>query len=248
MLVARRKRNLEKIAEELRSKTRVEIIAMDVSDADACANIYKKAEFEFGSVNVLVNNAGYHERGSVESVSVDDMAAMIDVNLKAPLCLSKLAIKYLKEAGGGAIINVGSLAGRTPVPGAATYSATKFGLRAFTYALGAELKDSNIKLAVVSPGTIMTSFITSNFDAVADVNFSQPIVTAEDVAQEIVNLVTSKKTETALPAISGVLTTVGNLFPWLWRLLFPLLSRKGRRVKRQLKAQMRQAEEEAGRG
>jgi short-subunit dehydrogenase len=90
----------------------------------------------------------------------------------------------------------------------------------------------------------MTSFITSNFDAVADINFSQPIVTAEDVAQEIVNLVTSKKTETALPAISGVLTTASNLFPWLWRLLFPLLSRKGRRVKRQLKAQMRQAEEE----
>lgn len=244
VLVARRKRNLEKIAEELRSKTRVEIIAMDVSDVDACANIYKKAEFEFGSVNVLVNNAGYHERGPVESVSVDDMGAMIDVNLKAPLCLSKLAIKYLKEAGGGAIINVGSLAGRTPVPGAATYSATKFGLRAFTYALGAELKGTNIKLAVVSPGTIMTSFITSNFDAVADINFSQPIVTAEDVAQEIVNLVTSKKTETALPAMSGVLTTASNLFPWLWRLLFPLLSRKGRRVKRKLKAQMRQAEEE----
>lgn len=244
VLVARRKRNLEKIAEELRSKTRVEIIAMDVSDVDACANIYKKAEFEFGSVNVLVNNAGYHERGPVESVSVDDMGAMIDVNLKAPLCLSKLAIKYLKEAGGGAIINVGSLAGRTPVPGAATYSATKFGLRAFTYALAAELKGTNIKLAVVSPGTIMTSFITSNFDAVADINFSQPIVTAEDVAQEIVNLVTSKKTETALPAMSGVLTTASNLFPWLWRLLFPLLSRKGRRVKRQLKAQMRQAEEE----
>jgi hypothetical protein len=244
VLVARRKRNLEKIAEELRSKTRVEIIAMDVSDVDACANIYKKAEFEFGSVNVLINNAGYHERGPVESISVDDMGAMIDVNLKAPLCLSKLAIRYLKEAGGGAIINVGSLAGRTPVPGAATYSATKFGLRAFTYALGAELKGTNIKLAVVSPGTIMTSFITSNFDAVADINFSQPIVTAEDVAQEIVNLVTSKKTETALPAISGVLTTASNLFPWLWRLLFPLLSRKGRRVKRQLKAQMRQAEEE----
>ena len=71
---------------------------------------------------------------------------------------------------------------------------------------------------------------------------------AEDVAQEIVNLVTSKKTETALPAISGVLATAANLFPWLWRLLFPLLSRKGRKVKRQLKAQMRQAEEEAGRG
>ncbi len=244
LLVARGKRKLERIAEELRDKTKVEIMAMDVADADACANIYKKAVFEFGSVDILVNNAGYHERGPVESIPASDLAAMIDVNLKAPILLSKLAIKYMKESGGGAIINVGSLAGRTPVPGAATYSATKFGLRAFTFALGEELRDSGIKLAVVSPGTIMTGFITSNFDAVADVNFSQPIVTVEEVAQEIVNLVTDNKRERALPASSGVLTTLSYVFPWLWRLLLPLLIRKGRRVKRKLKAQMRQAERE----
>lgn len=243
VLVARGKRKLERIAEELREKTRVEIIAMDVSDADACENIYKKANFEFGGVDILVNNAAYHERGPVESISANDLAAMIDVNLKAPILLSKLAVKYMKESGGGAIINVGSLAGRTPVPGAAIYSATKFGLRAFTFALGEEIKDSGIKLAVVSPGTIMTGFITDNFDAVADVNFSQPIVTVEEVAQEIVNLVSNKKRECALPAASGLLTTVSYVFPWLWRLLYPLLVRKGRRVKRQLKAQMREAEE-----
>jgi hypothetical protein len=244
LLVARGKRKLEKIAEELRDKTKVEIMAMDVADTDACANIYKKAIFEFGSVDILVNNAGYHERGPVESVPENDLAAMIDVNLKAPILLSKLAVKYMKESGGGAIINVGSLAGRTPVPGAATYSATKFGLRAFTFALGEELRDSGIKLAVVSPGTIMTGFITSNFDAVADVNFSQPIVTVEEVAQAIVNLVTDNKRERVLPASSGVLTTLSYVFPGLWRLLLPLLIRKGRRVKRKLKAQMRQAERE----
>jgi short-subunit dehydrogenase len=244
LLVARGKRKLERIAEELRDKTKVEIMAMDVADADACANIYKKAVFEFGSVDILVNNAGYHERGPVESIPANDLAAMIDVNLKAPILLSKLAIKYMKESGGGAIINVGSLAGRTPVPGAATYSATKFGLRAFTFALGEELRDSGIKLAVVSPGTIMTGFITSNFDAVADVNFSQPIVTVEEVAQAIVNLVTDNKRERVLPASSGVLTTLSYVFPGLWRLLLPLLIRKGRRVKRKLKAQMRQAERE----
>ena len=144
VLVARSKKNLERIAEELRSKTRVEIVAMDVSDTIACINLYKKAEFEFGSINILVNNAGYHERGPVETISADDLASMIDVNLKAPIILCRLAIKYLREAGGGAIINVASLAGRTPVPGAATYSASKFGLRAFTFALGEELKDSGI--------------------------------------------------------------------------------------------------------
>ena len=244
VLVARGKRKLEKIADELRSKTRVEIIAMDVSDADACANIYKKAKFEFGHVNVLINNAGYHERGSVESVKVDDLAAMIDVNLKAPICLSKLAIKYLKEAGGGAIINVASLAGRTPVPGAATYSATKFGLRAFTFALGEELRGTNIKLAAVSPGPIDTGFIMSNIDVVTDITFSQPLSTADEVAQEILNLVANKKRERSMPPISGLLTTVMYLFPRLGRMTMPLLIRRGRSVKRKLKAQMRQAQDQ----
>ncbi len=244
VLVARGKRKLEKIADELRSKTRVEIIAMDVSDADACANIYKKAEFEFGHVNVLVNNAGYHERGSVESVKVDDLAAMIDINLKAPICLCKLAIKYLKEAGGGAIINVASLAGRTPVPGAATYSATKFGLRAFTFALGEELRGTNIKLAAVSPGPIDTGFIMSNIDVVTDITFSQPLSTADEVAQEILNLVANKKRERSMPPISGLLTTLMYLFPRLSRMTMPLLIRRGRSVKRKLKAQMRQAREQ----
>ncbi len=246
VLVARSKRNLDRIAEELREKTRVEIVAMDVSDTDACVNLFKKAEFEFGDINILVNNAGYHERGPVESVSVEDLSAMIDVNLKAPIIMCKLAIKYLKQAGGGAIINVASLAGRTPVPRAATYSATKFGLRAFTFALGEELRGSDIKIAAVSPGPIDTGFIMSNIDDVTDITFSQPMSTADEVAQEILNLTANTKRERSMPPISGLLTTINYLFPWVGRLVLPLMIRKGRNVKRKLKAQMRQMEEEQG--
>ena len=247
VLVARSKRNLDRIAEELREKTRVEIVAMDVSDTDACINLFKKAEFEFGDINILVNNAGYHERGPVESVSVEDLSAMIDVNLKAPIIMCKLAIKYLKQAGGGAIINVATLAGRTPVPRAATYSATKFGLRAFTFALGEELRGSDIKIAAVSPGPIDTGFIMSNIDDVTDVTFSQPMSTADEVAREILNLTANTKRERSMPPISGLLTTTMYLFPWLGRLVLPLMIRKGRNVKRKLKARMRQMEEEQGR-
>lgn len=244
VLVARSKKKLERIAEELRSMTRVEIVAMDVSDSDACANLFRKADFEFGSIDILVNNAGYHRRGTVESVAAADLAAMIDVNLKAPIILSKLAIKYLKEAGGGAIINVASLAGRTPVPGAATYSASKFGLRAFTFALGTELRSSGIKLAAVSPGPIDTGFIMSHLDEVADITFSQPMSTAEEVAEEILKLVVNSKRERSMPPVSGLLTIMSYLFPWLFRYLQPLLIRRGRSVKRKLKAQLRQRQQE----
>jgi len=238
LLVARSKKNLDRIAEELRPATQVKTVAMDVSDVDACANLFKKAEFEFGSVHILVNNAGFHSRGPAENIAIEDLGKMIDVNLRAPIILSRLAIPYIRNSGGGAIINVGSLAGRTPVPGAATYCATKAGLRAFTMALGEELKRSQIKVAAVSPGPIDTGFIMSNIDNVTDLTFSQPISTADQVADEIMKLCANGKRERSMPPISGFLTTMTYLFPDIGRVMRPIFESRGRRVKRKLKAQM----------
>jgi len=240
MLVARNKRKLEAIAEELRARTRVEIFAMDVSDPEACVDVFRKAEFEFGRIDVLVNNAGFNKRGPAETVSAEDLGRMIEVNLKAPVMLTRIVLPYLREAGGGAIINVGSLAGRSPLPTQATYSASKAGLRTFTYALSEELRGSGIKIAIVSPGPIDTGFIMSDIDVVSDITFSQPISTADDVAQVVLDLCGNSRRETAMPALSGVLTTLNYLLPWFGRLIRPVLERKGARVKRGLKAQAKQ--------
>ncbi len=239
VLVARSKKNLDLMAEELRPLTKVITIPMDVNDAEACANLFKRAQFEFGGVHVLVNNAGYHRRGVVEAVPAEELGRIIDVNLRAPIVLSRLALPYLREAGSAAIINVASLAGRIPVAGAATYSASKFGLRAFTFALAEELAGSAIKLAAVSPGPIDTGFIMTNIDEVADVTFSQPLSTADEVAEVIIDLCCDAKRERSMPPVSGLLTTTGYLFPKFMKLLRPLMIKKGQRVKARLKAQMR---------
>ena len=244
MLVARNRKNLEAIAAELRDRSRVEIFPMDVSDADSCVDLFKKTQFEFGRIDVLVNNAGFHARGYVESVSAEDLGRTIDVNLKAPIMLTRLALPHIREAGGGAIVNVASLAGRTPVPGSAAYSASKFGLRAFTFSLAEEIRESGIKLAVVSPGPISTQFILADIDTTSDLTFSQPMSSAEEVAQAILDLCGNKQRELAMPAISGVLTTVSYLMPWLGRALRPALERKGSRVKKELKAKARAAASE----
>jgi len=241
MLVARGKKNLEVIAQELRDKTRVEIFAMDVSDADACVDVFKKAKFEFGRVDILINNAGYHARGAVRAVESVELAKMVDVNLRAPIVLSRIALPFLEEAGEGAIINVGSLAGRTPVPGAATYSSTKAGMRAFTLAFAEELRDSKIKVGLVSPGPIDTAFIMADMDKVSDITFSQPMSTAEEVAQAILDLCGNNIGEQSMPRISGYLTTLTYLFPWIGRIARPSLERKGQRVKKKLKAEARAA-------
>jgi len=245
MLVARNKKNLDLIAKELRAKTEVAVFAMDVSDAEACVDVFKKASFEFGRVDILVNNAGYHKRGLVEDVEDDDLGKIIDVNLKAPIMLSRIALPYLREAGEGAIINVGSLAGRAPIPGSAAYGASKAGLRSFTYALATELAGSNIKVAVISPGPIDTGFIMADLDATSDLTMSQPISTAEEVAQAVLDLCGNNIRELSMPRLSGVLTTMMYLFPGLSPMVKPMLERKGARVKARLKAERKRAQAEA---
>ena len=236
MLVARNKKNLENIAEELRDKTRVEIFAMDVSDAEACVNVFKKAEYEFGQIDILINNAGLHERGPVEDVAPNDLGKMIDVNLKAPIMLTRIALPYLRDAGAGAVVNVGSLAGRTPVPDSAGYGASKAGLRSFTYALAEELRGTDIKIAVVSPGPIDTGFIMADIDATTDLTFSQPLSTAEEVAQAILDICSNNQVEQTMHVSSRIMSTVAYLFPGVRRVLLPLMRRKGARVKAKLKA------------
>lgn len=244
MLVARGKKKLDAVAEELRDKTRVMVYAMDVADDDACATVLKKTEYEYGAIHVLVNNAGFHARGGFEDVNPEDLLQTIDVNLRAPILLTRLAIPYLREVDEAAVINVGSLAGRTPVPGSTAYCASKAGLRAFTYALAEEMTGSGIKFAVVSPGPIDTGFIMDDIDGVSDLTFSQPMSTAEDVAQVILDLCGNNRREQSMPAISGLLTTLTYLSPSLGRAVRPLLEKKGQRTKKALKAKARRKKRE----
>lgn len=238
VLVARGQDGLDRVADELRARTRVLTVAMDVADAEACADLFNQAMAAFGSVHFLINNAGFHQRGRVVDVDAAELGRMIDVNLRAPVVLSRLAIPHIRASGGGAIVNVASLAGRTPVAGAAAYSASKFGLRAFTFALGEELSASGIKLAAVSPGPVDTGFIMSNLDTVADITFSQPLSTAGEVAEVIMDLAVNDRRERSMPPASGLRTTMSYLFPGLGRLLQPVLKRRGHRVKQRLKAKL----------
>ena len=231
VLVARGEAALNTIADELRSQCEVLTVVMNVASNEDCLTLLEKAEAAFGAVHVIINNAGMHARGDLKTISPMDVAAMVDINMRAPLLLSCAAIPYLQRAGEGAIVNVGSLAGRAPLQGAATYSATKAGLRAFSYALADELRDSGISVGSVSPGPIDTGFIMDEIDAVEDIVFSQPMSTAEQVAAGILAVATGQEIEVVLPAASAKLTHISYLFPKLRRRLRPKLYEQGRKNK-----------------
>jgi short-subunit dehydrogenase len=231
VLVARGRAGLNAIAKELRQQTEVLTMAMDVADTGQCLKLLNKAEAKFGSVDVLINNAGMHCRGDLSTVDPRKVAAMVDVNLRAPMVLSCAAIPFLHRAGSGAIVMVGSLAGRAPLQGAVTYSGTKAGLRAFAYGLADELRDANINVGVVSPGPIDTGFIMDEIDQVEDIVFSQPMSSATAVAEAVLDIATGKQIEISMPAFSGKLTTLSYLFPSLRRGLRSKLYEMGRKNK-----------------
>ncbi len=231
VLVARGQQGLDIIEKELSAQTKVVTVAMDVSNVEQCLALLVKAEEEFGTVDVLVNNAGMHSRGDLETVDPADVGAMVDINIRAPLVLSCAAIPYLRRSGGGGIVMVGSLAGMAPLQGAATYSGTKAGLRAFAYALADEMRGTGIHVGVVSPGPIDTGFIMDEIDKVEDIVFSQPMSSPGDVADAVLSLAVGDKLEIPMPAASGKLTNLGYLFPKLRRYLRPKLYAKGRKNK-----------------
>ncbi len=228
VLVARRRVPLDDAAAGLERALCVEA---DVSDAGALQRCLDATVERFGGLDGVVNNAGAHFRGALEKRDPVEVATMVDVNLRAPIVLTRLALPLLRARGAGFVVNVASLAGKVPLDGAATYSATKFGLRAFTYAMAEELRGTGITVSAVSPGPIDTGFIMDELDEVEDIVFSQAICSADDVAAMVLACARDGRVEREFPVGGAKLATLGYLAPGLRRAIKPMLVAKGRRVK-----------------
>lgn len=236
VLVARGLAALQALESDLVQYPNAQVLTLtaDIADLQACQTLVEQTLAKFGQINVLINNAGLHHRGAFAERTPEQIAAMIDLNLRSPLYLSSLVLPHMHAPTAGcsnAIVMVGSLAGRTPLQGAATYSSTKSGLRAFTYALHDELKESSVNVAVVSPGPIDTSFIMDEIDEVEDIVYSQPMSTPEQVADAVIKLSQSQDAEITMPWFSGKLATLGYLSPRFRQAIRGLLYKIGRKNK-----------------
>jgi short-subunit dehydrogenase len=231
-LAARSGAPLQALAAELeRGGSRALAVPTDVGHPQAAARLLAHVAERFGGIDVLVNNAGANKRGPIERYTPEELATVVQVNLTAPIMLTRLVLPYLRTRGRGAIVNVASIAGRIPVPHEAVYSATKFGLRAFTFAMQEELAGSGITISAVSPGPVDTGFIMENLEEVPDVVFAQPMSSAADVAKCIVDCAADGEVERVIPQMTGYLATAGYLFPALRSVMFPLMERRGKQAK-----------------
>lgn len=160
VLVARREDRLNELAEDLKSKHGVEVYVLpkDLTQKSAPDEIYNQLENENIQIDVVVNNAGFGNKGHIADLDLNLQLDMIQVNLVALTHLTRLFIPGILERGHGGILNVGSLAGFQPGPNLAVYFATKAYVLSFTEALAEEISNPNIKISCLAPGPVKTEF------------------------------------------------------------------------------------------
>jgi NAD(P)-dependent dehydrogenase (short-subunit alcohol dehydrogenase family) len=131
----------------------------DVRRESDVNDVLKECERVFGGLDILVNNAGIGINGkTVEEMSPDEFRRTLETNLFGVFYACHFAVPMLKRRGGGYIINISSLAGQNPHPRMAAYNASKFGLNGFSEALMQEVRQDNIKVSYICPGSVNTAF------------------------------------------------------------------------------------------
>ncbi|WAL58727.1 SDR family NAD(P)-dependent oxidoreductase [Thermocoleostomius sinensis] len=173
ILTARSQDKLETLATRCRQAgAEVLVVVADLTQSEQVSTLTQTALDRFGRVDVLVNNAGYGQMGPIELISDAAVQQQFKVNLLAPIALIRSLIPVMRSQGGGRIINISSIAGRTAFPLGGLYSASKFALEGLSDALRMELEPFNISVSVIEPGPVRTDFFgvarTSVEQAVSD--------------------------------------------------------------------------------
>jgi short-subunit dehydrogenase len=137
-------------------------LAVDLGNINAIQHSIEETMSRFGTIDVLVNNAGYGMAGTLEETPEQDIRKIFDVNVLALLDVTKTVLPIMRQQRSGYIINMGSVAGFVGAPGWSVYSATKAAVAAFSEVLALDVKEFGIKVTVVEPSGFRTGFLTKD--------------------------------------------------------------------------------------
>jgi 3-oxoacyl-[acyl-carrier protein] reductase len=158
-ICGRSRADLDKALERFSSAGNAKGLLCDVTNETQVKMLLDECVEEFGGLDVLVNNAGIGYFGkTVEETSSEEFRETLETNLFAVFYACHYAVPLMKERDGGYIINISSLAGQNPHAKMAAYNASKFGLNGFSEALMQEVRQDNIKVSYICPGSVNTSF------------------------------------------------------------------------------------------
>lgn len=188
ILCGRRNERLQALKAELQKTTQVHTLSFDVRDKDEVMQQIHTLPTHFQNIDILINNAGNaHGLDSIQNGNVDDWDAMIDINVKGLLYVSKAVIPAMLKQGSGHIINIGSVAGKEVYPNGNVYCASKFAVDALSQGMRMDLYKNNIKVSAINPGMVETEFSLVRFKGDADkakqVYNGVQALTAHDIAE-----------------------------------------------------------------
>jgi short-subunit dehydrogenase len=219
-LAARSAPELEQVAASIRAATGVQVLSVptDVRDREALSALVSTVERTFGAIDVLVNNAGGDPQREFHNYTADEMEAIIQLNLTAPLELTRLLLPGMIARKRGHIVNISSMGGRISFPHTEVYSACKDGLIGFTRVLRADYQASGVTSSVLILGSIGGAGTTAR--TLQEMNLPMPAMgkafmsPAEAVAKGVVKVLKTDKPEIVImPGPGRLMRALMDLFP-----------------------------------
>ena len=176
VLCGRRSERLQALQNELGSLTEVHTLQFDVANREAVFNAINGLPKSFTQIDILINNAGNaHGLATIQDGSIEDWEAMLDINVKGLLYVSKAIIPQMIDRNDGFIVNIGSIAGKEVYTNGNVYCASKYAVNAINKGMRIDLNQYNIRVSGIHPGLVETEF--------SDVRFKGDTDRAEKVYQ-----------------------------------------------------------------
>lgn len=171
----------------------------------------------FGRIDGLINNAGVGLYAAASDTPLHMAQSLFEVNLWAPLHLVELARPYLREAGDGFIVNIGSVGGWVTLPWSTIYCASKYAMHSLTEGLHRELRQEGIHVLLAVPGIIKTNFRDNVLAGTVPPRVEQIryVIPPEQLAEAILNGVTRRRRIVVLPKVARLFAMFNYAFPWL---------------------------------
>jgi 3-oxoacyl-[acyl-carrier protein] reductase len=190
VLASRTRDQVEAVQKEILSQGGDALaIPTDLTMDEDIQRLVEESQAKWGAVDILINNAGWGKRAPVVGALLSDWDQTFRLNLRAPMVLAKALLPNMIAKREGAVINIGSVSGKTGEANGAAYSASKFGLIGFTQSLYEEVREHSIKVAVILPGFVDTPLIPPN----RQLDRSK-MIQADDIAQTVLFVLTSPAT------------------------------------------------------
>lgn len=196
ILCGRRNDRLIQLKEELSKLTNVTTLQFDVSKKKEVFKAINNLPEAFRHIDILINNAGNaHGLSSIQEGNIDDWDAMLDINVKGLLYVSKAILPQMVERNNGFVVNIGSIAGKEVYPNGNVYCASKYAVNALNKAMRIDLNKHNIRVSAIHPGAVETEFSEVRFkgdkEKAKNVYKGFDALQAQDIA-EIIYFVVSR--------------------------------------------------------